>query len=70
MQWHPTILARLALVDQRTINSYSKGGKGAEYHPGDLVVRFSDCSPSNRQGCQADAQLYVEQWRAALKKSS
>ncbi|KAK1754595.1 family 34 putative glycosyltransferase [Echria macrotheca] len=68
VQWHPTILARLALVDQRTINSYSKGGKGAEYQPGDLAVRFSDCSPANKQACQSEAQRFEEQWQAALKQ--
>ncbi len=69
MQWHPTVLARLALVDQRTINAYSKDTKGGEYMPGDIAVRFSDCSGSNIKGCEAEAQKFAQQWKTSFKNS-
>ena len=67
MQWHPTILAKLGLVAQRTLNSYSTGDHGEAYQPGDLAVRFADCgSPSE---CEKEAEPYIAQARAALKNS-
>ncbi|KAK5661483.1 hypothetical protein OQA88_11387 [Cercophora sp. LCS_1] len=69
VQWHPTILARLALVPQRTINSYSKLDKGAQYQPGDIAVRFTDCSPSNKEACKSESQLFLQAWRSAFKDS-
>ncbi|KAK3344136.1 galactosyl transferase GMA12/MNN10 family-domain-containing protein [Lasiosphaeria hispida] len=67
VQWHPTILARLALVDQRIINSYSKDAKGQAWQPGDIVVRFSDCSASSIGACEAESQRFNSQWRTSFK---
>jgi mannan polymerase II complex MNN11 subunit len=69
VQWHPTILARLALVDQRTINSFSKGSNGGQYVPGDIVVRFTECTGNDVKVCEGVAQHYAQLWQNALKSS-
>ncbi|KAK3683659.1 galactosyl transferase GMA12/MNN10 family-domain-containing protein [Podospora appendiculata] len=69
VQWHPTILARLALVDQHIINSYSKDSAGAEYKDGDIAVRFADCTPSGAHPCEAESQRFAQQWRSNFKNA-
>jgi len=70
VQWHPTILAKLALVDQKIINSYSNNKGGAEYSTGEFVVRFAGCAEENNvQACETDAQKFAPTWRAAFKDS-
>jgi mannan polymerase II complex MNN11 subunit len=70
VQWHPTILAKMAIVDQNIINSYSKGAKGAQYKNGDLVVRFSDCSTAGKaQECETESQPFATKWRKAFANS-
>ncbi|KAK0705364.1 glycosyltransferase family 34 protein [Lasiosphaeris hirsuta] len=69
VQWHPTILARLALVDQRIINSYSKDTKGQGWQPGDIAVRFSDCSAAHTGTCEAESQRFNSQWRTSFKNA-
>ncbi|KAK3387204.1 galactosyl transferase GMA12/MNN10 family-domain-containing protein [Podospora didyma] len=69
VQWHPTILARLALIDQRIINAYSKGTKGAEYKAGDIVVRFVDCLATSPKACETESQKFSQQWRTSFKNS-
>ncbi|KAK0706414.1 galactosyl transferase GMA12/MNN10 family-domain-containing protein [Lasiosphaeria miniovina] len=69
VQWHPTILAKLALVNQRTINSYSKASKGAEYQDGDIAIRFVDCQAQNSIACEVESQKFAQKWRTAFKNS-
>ncbi|KAK0635011.1 galactosyl transferase GMA12/MNN10 family-domain-containing protein [Bombardia bombarda] len=69
VQWHPTLLAKLALVDQRIMNSYSKGGKGAEYKDGDIAVRFIDCTPQGDKSCESESQRFAQQWRISFKNA-
>ncbi|KAK2072975.1 hypothetical protein P8C59_007292 [Phyllachora maydis] len=45
VQWHPTILSKLALIPQRIINSYNKDGKGEAYKDGDIAIRSSMQTP-------------------------
>lgn len=59
----------MAIVDQRVINAYSKGTKGAEYKDGDIVVRLADCVAAGPQACEAEAQSFVQQWRKAFANS-
>ncbi len=47
MQWHPTILSKLALVPQDLINSYSTDG-GSLYEAEDMVARTLPVAPSPR----------------------
>ncbi|KAK3899480.1 sphingosine-1-phosphate lyase protein [Staphylotrichum tortipilum] len=70
VQWHPTILSRMAIVDQQLLNSYSKGSRGEEYKDGDLVVRFPDCATAGENALRnALLFLFVLRWtRRALWK--
>ena len=65
VQWHPTVLARLALVPQKTINTYSRASKGVEYQDGDFAVVFNGCAST--QECDADARRYLYRWQSAFK---
>ncbi|KAL2143438.1 hypothetical protein VTI28DRAFT_10425 [Corynascus sepedonium] len=66
VQWHPTILSRLAIIDQRTINSYIKGAEGDEYQDGDFVIRFPDCALIGPQACESQSLVYLQAWRRAF----
>ncbi len=63
VQWHPTILSRMAIVDQRILNSYSKGSRGEEYKDGDIVVRFPDCAAAGEHACETQSQAFAQAWR-------
>ncbi|KAF4550247.1 Galactosyl transferase GMA12/MNN10-like protein 2 [Elsinoe fawcettii] len=43
VQWHGTILSRLALVPQRTMNSYVSGHREGVYTEGDFIANFEGC---------------------------
>ncbi|KAJ5908811.1 hypothetical protein N7495_001493 [Penicillium taxi] len=69
LQWHPTVLARTALVPQRVINAYSKDSPGAAvngtYQEGDFILRFPRCDSTETGDC-AEAEAYYKVW---LKKT-
>lgn len=68
VQWHPTILSKLAVVPQRYINAYSNSGDAAaEYRPGDVVVRFNTCMKTSPAACEAEADKYNKQWRSNFR---
>ena len=66
VQWHKTILSKIALLPQRAINSYSYPTRGEEYQEGDFVVRFNGCTKSGDKSCQQEALRYKDQWRKAF----
>ncbi|TVY73578.1 putative alpha-1,2-galactosyltransferase [Lachnellula suecica] len=68
VQWHPTILSKLVLIPQRTMNSYAKGSNTDEsgaYKDGDFVIRFHGCESSGRD-CAAEADPFSKQWRTVF----
>ncbi|RAH43251.1 putative alpha-1,6-mannosyltransferase subunit [Aspergillus brunneoviolaceus CBS 621.78] len=71
VQWHPTILARLALLPQRTINAYSKDCTAAAangiYKDGDLVIRFLGCDTDTKRSCEKEMEPYYRLWQTKLK---
>ncbi|KAL4792138.1 galactosyl transferase GMA12/MNN10 family-domain-containing protein [Aspergillus venezuelensis] len=71
VQWHPTVLALLALVPQRVINSYSKDSPGAgvdgTYKDGDLVVRFFGCDTDPTRNCEWEMEPYYKFWAKRVK---
>ncbi|KAL4953121.1 galactosyl transferase GMA12/MNN10 family-domain-containing protein [Aspergillus filifer] len=71
VQWHPTVLARLALVPQRVINSYSKDSPGASvdgtYKDGDLLVRFFGCDTDPARNCEWEMEPYYKLWAKRVK---
>jgi mannan polymerase II complex MNN11 subunit len=64
VQWHPTILSKLALVPQRTIASYTRVELGESYQDGDFVVVFPGCPWGTPAACEAESRQYVERWKA------
>lgn len=59
VQWHPTILSKLALVPQRTFAAYSKAELGDAYQKGDFVVMLPDCKQTGPQSCEAESKQYL-----------
>ncbi|KAM4066848.1 galactosyl transferase GMA12/MNN10 family protein [Hirsutella rhossiliensis] len=66
VQWHPTILSKLALVPQRTFAAYSKAELGDAYQKGDFVIIFPDCKQTGPHSCEAESKRYLSDWRGAL----
>ncbi|PKY02636.1 subunit of Golgi family mannosyltransferase complex [Aspergillus campestris IBT 28561] len=71
VQWHPTILARLALIPQRAINAYSRDSTGAvadgTYKDGDLIIRFNGCDTELSRSCEKEMDPYYHLWAKNLK---
>lgn len=68
MQWHPTILTKLALVPQRLLNSYgvdigSRGGKDVMYKDGEFVVHLVGCELDQNRHCEKEFEPYYEKWK-------
>lgn len=71
VQWHPTILSKLALVPQRIMNAYPKGqtvNESEAYKDGDFIVRFAGCEQAGRF-CATEAAPFSKQWRAVFRGS-
>lgn len=69
MQWHATVLSKLALVPQRIINSYGNSAPGEKYREGDLVVRFPDCArlAETSMRCETMAEPFMKRWHAEFE---
>jgi mannan polymerase II complex MNN11 subunit len=71
MQWHPTVLARTALVPQRTLSSYGKYSSAASldgiYQDGDLVVQFQGCEETEGRDCAQEFEPYYKLWQKKVK---
>ncbi|KAF2202064.1 alpha-1,6-mannosyltransferas-like protein subunit [Delitschia confertaspora ATCC 74209] len=64
VQWHGTILAKLALVPQSLINSYAKGADPSQqghYKSGDLVASFPGCDKGGKRSCDEEMKPYFEE---------
>ncbi|PHH90279.1 hypothetical protein CDD83_4080 [Cordyceps sp. RAO-2017] len=66
VQWHPTVLSKLALVPQRTFAAYLHPTRGDAYQQGDFVVISPDCTQTGAQSCETDLKPYLPEWRRAL----
>ena len=69
VQWHPSILSKLAIVPQRIMNSYPTVGQTEQegvYKGGDFVVRFAGCEQIGRD-CVGEAEQFSKQWRAIFR---
>ncbi|KAL5115976.1 putative alpha-1,6-mannosyltransferase mnn11 [Pleosporales sp. CAS-2024a] len=67
VQWHGTILAKLAMIPQNLLNSYANGPaapQNGQYKNGDLVAHFPGCDKDGRS-CAKEQQPYFE----ALEKA-
>jgi mannan polymerase II complex MNN11 subunit len=71
VQWHPTILSKLALVPQRIMNAYPKGqtvNESEAYKDGDFIVRFAGCEQAGRS-CATEAEPFSKLWRTIFRGS-
>lgn len=60
VQWHPTILVKLALIPQKIINSYpTLPGQEGSYQEGDFVVHFQGCEAEGRN-CEKEFERFWE----------
>ncbi|KAL6882381.1 alpha-1,2-galactosyltransferase-like protein [Trichoderma longibrachiatum] len=66
VQWHPTILSKLALVPQRTLGPYTRTDQGDAYQDGDFVVMFTGCTKSGDQSCETVSASYYQKWSASV----
>ncbi|KAM0306718.1 hypothetical protein ACHAPM_001291 [Fusarium culmorum] len=63
VQWHPTILSKLALIPQRTIASYGRNKEGNAYREGDFVALMVDCTVTGQASCDKLSHIYQQQLR-------
>ncbi|KAM5350477.1 hypothetical protein ACJ41O_006982 [Fusarium nematophilum] len=61
VQWHPTILSKLALVPQRTFASYARNKEGNSYRDGDFVALMIDCTITGATSCDKLSHYYQKQ---------
>ncbi|KAK2800249.1 hypothetical protein FQN50_008213 [Emmonsiellopsis sp. PD_5] len=67
IQWHPTMLTKLALLPQRILNAYApdspSSGPNSHYKDGDFLIHFAGCDlPDAKQGCEKLMDAYWTRW--------
>ena len=67
VQWHPTILTKLALVPVRIMNSYTaniatRGGDTVTYREGDFIVRAVGCERDIGRDCEEEMKPWYDNW--------
>ncbi|KIW24944.1 uncharacterized protein PV07_10622 [Cladophialophora immunda] len=81
VQWHPTVLAKLVLIEQRWINSYNYATPPAKdpltgltrthdsmWQEGDLVVNLKGCRESDKRDCEDEMRYYFTRWEKEVEK--
>ena len=73
MQWHPTILAKLALIPERTMGSCSalpegKPGDDCLYQAGDFVVHLVGCDKNGGEECQEEMERFYKIWVEKIER--
>lgn len=81
IQWHPTILAKLAIVEQRVLNSYTYHSDIAPdeqyftgisrehdsmWQQGDLIVNLKGCSEAKDRDCLKEMKQRYGKWKASV----
>jgi len=66
VQWHPTVLSKLALVPQRTMASYAHTNLGEGYREGDFVVMLKECTVTGESSCEKESQWYWQRFRELI----
>ncbi|KAF4451400.1 hypothetical protein F53441_5666 [Fusarium austroafricanum] len=70
VQWHPTILSKLALIPQRTFASYGRNKEGNAYRDGDFVALMVDCTVTGQTSCEKASHFYQQQLRNKYGETS
>ena len=61
VQWHGTVLARMAIVPQRVMNAYTKGNNNQLYVDGDYVAHMHGCNVvGSGRSCDTEATPLFE----------
>lgn len=81
VQWHPTILAKLALVEQRRFNSYNFAtppvrdtttgairSHDSMWREGDLVVNLKGCRESDKRDCEDEMRHCFSAWEKGVER--
>lgn len=81
VQWHPTILAKLVLIEQRRINSYNFATpptkdlatgvtrtQDSMWREGDLVVNLKGCRESEKRDCDEEMNAYFDKWKKEIER--
>ncbi|RKF57926.1 putative alpha-1,2-galactosyltransferase C8D2.17 [Golovinomyces cichoracearum] len=66
VQWHPTILSKLAIIPQKILNSYIDPNLTSEtgrYSDGDFVVELAGCDLTGRD-CATEAWPYLKKTKS------
>ena len=70
VQWHPTILAKVAVVPQTVLGSYTNevatADQGEAYISGDFVAQFNGCNADEKNNCDTQLSKYGPKWRVAF----
>ncbi|KAI1769629.1 glycosyltransferase family 34 protein [Hypoxylon sp. FL1150] len=69
VQWHPTILSKLAIIPQRIINAYSSSDHGEQYKDGDIAVLFARCAGTRDKSCAKESERFSQQWRTSFSRA-
>ncbi|KAI9820684.1 MAG: hypothetical protein M1827_005053 [Pycnora praestabilis] len=73
VQWHPTLLSKLALIPQQIMNSYNPEGSGNEgshlYKDGDFIVRFLHCDSDPARSCEKEMEPFHKEWHAKQRQN-
>ncbi|KAI2632045.1 glycosyltransferase family 34 protein [Hypoxylon sp. NC1633] len=69
IQWHPTILSKLAIVPQHIINAYSSKDHGEQYKDGDIAVVFARCFGIGEKSCAKVSERFSQQWRTSFSRA-
>jgi mannan polymerase II complex MNN11 subunit len=67
VQWHSTVLAKLALIPQRVINGYYRktATAGTElFADGDFVINFNGCDADAARSCETELKPFWDLWKA------
>ncbi|OAK98012.1 hypothetical protein IQ06DRAFT_378915 [Phaeosphaeriaceae sp. SRC1lsM3a] len=62
VQWHGTILAKLAMIPQNLINAYANGPaspQNGQFKEGDIIANFPGCDKDGRE-CAKEQQAYFD----------
>ncbi|KAL9051075.1 MAG: hypothetical protein Q9162_006248 [Coniocarpon cinnabarinum] len=61
VQWHGTVLMKMALVPQRLLNSYTTTEGEGQYEDGDFVANFRGCdNAGSGRSCEKETEPLVE----------
>ncbi|KAK6435796.1 putative alpha-1,6-mannosyltransferase mnn11 [Oleoguttula sp. CCFEE 5521] len=67
VQWHGTVLSKLALVPQRVLNGYTKEVAGSEeegrYQEGDFIANFHGCARDPKRDCEMEMKPLMVRWK-------